>query len=54
MLAGKIKVYGPDDSVVVVERFTVHEWRRADEGEELVVRGWTEPGDGQKEVQAVC
>src|ERR1700722_10635782 len=51
MLAGKIKVYGLDDGVVVVERFTVHEWRRADdEGEELVVREWTEPGDGQKEV----
>jgi len=50
MLAGKIKVYGPDDGVVVVERFTVHEWRRADDkGEELVVREWTEPGDGQKE-----
>jgi hypothetical protein len=51
MLAGEIKVYEPDDGVVVVERFTVHEWRRADgEGEELVVREWTEPGDGQKEV----
>lgn len=34
MLARKIKVYGPDDGVVVVERFAVHEWRRADaEGE---------------------
>jgi hypothetical protein len=51
MLAGEAEVYGPDDGVVVVERFTVHEWRRADdEGEELVVREWTEPGDGQKEV----
>jgi hypothetical protein len=51
MLAGETKVYGPDDGVVVVERFTVHEWRRADDEEgELVVREWTEPGDGQKEV----
>jgi hypothetical protein len=51
MLAGETKVHGPDDGVVVVERFTVHEWRRAGgEGEELVVREWTEPGDGQKEV----
>jgi hypothetical protein len=47
MFAGEIKAYGPDDGVVSVERFTVHEWRRAnDEGEELVMREWTEPGDG--------
>jgi hypothetical protein len=50
-LAGETKVYGPDDGVVVVERFTVHEWRRADdEGGELMVQEWTEPQDGEKEV----
>jgi hypothetical protein len=37
VLAGKIKVYGPDDSVVVVERFAVYKWRRADDEEEELV-----------------
>src|SRR5436305_3725460 len=50
-LGGEVKVYGTDDGVVVVEKFTMHEWRRADGEEEgLVVREWTEPSDGQKEV----
>ncbi|KAI2617603.1 hypothetical protein GGS26DRAFT_401145 [Hypomontagnella submonticulosa] len=56
---------GAGDGVVTVPRGVVHEWRRADvnagrlrergagkgvEMEELVVREWTEPKDGAKEV----
>ncbi|KAJ1334091.1 hypothetical protein MN608_04094 [Microdochium nivale] len=43
---------GPADGVVVVPRGTVHEWRRSQTQrveEELVVREWTDPKDGQKE-----
>lgn len=43
---------GPADGVVVVPRGTVHEWRRSQTQrveEELVVKEWTDPKDGQKE-----
>ncbi|KAI0376285.1 hypothetical protein F5Y04DRAFT_273873 [Hypomontagnella monticulosa] len=65
VLAGRARVtlgdrefcVGPDGGVITVPRGVVHEWRRADgEGEEengeeeLVVREWTEPKDGAKEV----
>lgn len=49
----------PLDGVVIVPRGTVHEWRRSraplslaageEDEEELVVREWTDPKDGQKE-----
>ncbi|KAK9782605.1 putative Cupin type-2 domain-containing protein [Seiridium cardinale] len=42
-----------DDGIVTVPRGAVHEWRRsraANGGEDLVVREWTHPGDGAKEV----
>ncbi|EXJ95084.1 hypothetical protein A1O1_00202 [Capronia coronata CBS 617.96] len=44
--------YGPQDGVIEVLRYTVHEWHRIEgnEGDEdLVVREWTVPEDGQKE-----
>ncbi|KAI2609378.1 uncharacterized protein GGS25DRAFT_530529 [Hypoxylon fragiforme] len=42
---------GDGGDVITVPRGVVHEWRRADEdGEGLVVREWTEPRDGGKEV----
>jgi quercetin dioxygenase-like cupin family protein len=40
------------DGVIIVPRGTIHEWRRSQNGgaeEELVVREWTDPKDGQKE-----
>ncbi|KXJ91796.1 hypothetical protein Micbo1qcDRAFT_161832 [Microdochium bolleyi] len=43
---------GPEDGVVVVPRGTVHEWRRSQTRgveDELVVKEWTDPKDGQKE-----
>ncbi|KAI1383070.1 uncharacterized protein F4822DRAFT_91795 [Hypoxylon trugodes] len=58
-------VAGPDDETVTVPRGVVHEWMRVfvgeeedavteggrgGKGEELVVREWTEPRDGGKEV----
>ncbi|KAI0140009.1 hypothetical protein F4776DRAFT_571439 [Hypoxylon sp. NC0597] len=64
-LSGRTFDVGPEDGVVTVPRRAVHEWRRADsprenqggrEGDEdgdggvLVVREWTEPRDGVKEV----
>ncbi|KAI2780648.1 hypothetical protein F4815DRAFT_124806 [Daldinia loculata] len=64
-LSGRIFCVGPADGVVTVPRGAVHEWRRADRKEvglgeaeqdigadagELVVREWTEPKDGAKEM----
>ena len=43
----------PADGVIEVKKGVVHEWRRVSEGyavSELVVKEWTVPEDGQKEV----
>ncbi|KAI1268831.1 hypothetical protein F5Y18DRAFT_423061 [Xylariaceae sp. FL1019] len=54
MLAGEaLAAVGPADGVVTVTRNTIHEWRRSRSAgldEDLVVREWTDPKDGQKEV----
>lgn len=43
--------FGPGDGVIEVPKFTVHEWHRIkDNDEDLIVREWTVPQDGQKEV----
>ncbi|KAI1480180.1 hypothetical protein F4774DRAFT_425276 [Daldinia eschscholtzii] len=60
-LSGRTFCVGPDDGVVTVPRGAVHEWRRDEEEgegegsgqagpEDLVVREWTEPKDGAKEM----
>ncbi|KAI1410895.1 hypothetical protein F5Y13DRAFT_70347 [Hypoxylon sp. FL1857] len=57
-LSGRTFDVGPEDGVVTVPRRAVHEWRRAgspgestgEREEELVVKEWTEPKDGAKEV----
>ncbi|KAI1774991.1 hypothetical protein F4818DRAFT_57692 [Hypoxylon cercidicola] len=54
-LSGHDLCVGPGDGTVTVPRGVVHEWRRADAaegevGEDLVVREWTEPRDGAKEI----
>lgn len=60
-LNGRTESYTSGDGVITVPRFARHEWRRADavlggdgagdeEGQELVVREWTDPADGKKEV----
>ncbi|EXJ90062.1 hypothetical protein A1O3_03130 [Capronia epimyces CBS 606.96] len=49
--------YGAEDRVIEVPKYTVHEWHRIDENEDeddgaeedLIVREWTAPEDGQKE-----
>ena len=44
---------GPEDGVVEVPKYTVHEWHRPQEDEsqeDLIVQEWTLPEDGQKEV----
>ena len=59
MLDGKTRDYGPSDGVIEVPKFTLHEWQReakdytqadGEEEKDLVVREWTRPADGQKEV----
>jgi hypothetical protein len=54
MLAGQVlAAVGPADGVVTVPRGTIHEWRRSQTAgfdEELIVKEWTDPKDGQKEV----
>ncbi len=58
-LGDKTKVYGPLDGVIEVPRFVIHEWQReakgyartdGEERTDLVVREWTAPADGQKEM----
>lgn len=58
-LGSHARVYGKGDGVIEVPRFTVHEWHRVwqeddehedDQDVDLVVREWTVPEDGQKEV----
>jgi quercetin dioxygenase-like cupin family protein len=53
------RTYKPRDGIITVPRFARHEWKRAppsfkngDFGdvEDVVVKEWTEPGDGEKEV----
>ncbi|KAJ8087723.1 hypothetical protein PM082_006560 [Marasmius tenuissimus] len=44
---------GPKDGVITVPRYAVHEWKRSNlDGleDDLVVREWTDPKDGMKEV----
>ena len=48
----QVKEYGPEDGIIEVPKYTVHEWQRASGNmsqEALVVREWTVPEDGQKE-----
>jgi hypothetical protein len=45
------KTFTPEDGIITVPRFARHEWRRSTpEGGELVVKEWTDPADGEKEV----
>jgi hypothetical protein len=59
MLDGKTRVCGPSDGIIEVRRFVLHEWQREAKGyaradgqerRDLVVREWTMPADGQKEI----
>jgi hypothetical protein len=51
-------VFGSDDGVVTVPRFTIHQYGRADNTPEgtaskdtvLLVKEWTDPADGDKEI----
>ncbi|KIY02466.1 uncharacterized protein Z520_02605 [Fonsecaea multimorphosa CBS 102226] len=47
-------VYRAEDGAIEVPRYTVHEWHRFFAGDEdqedLIVREWTVPEDGQKEI----
>jgi hypothetical protein len=45
------RTFTPEDGIITVPRFASHEWRRANsEGEELVVKEWTGPVDGEKQI----
>jgi len=54
MLSGNVeRSVGPDDGVVVVGRGVVHEWKKSVTealGEDLIMREWTDPADGAKEI----
>ncbi|PMD39633.1 hypothetical protein L207DRAFT_512632 [Hyaloscypha variabilis F] len=50
-LDNRTQVFTSDNGIITVPRFARHEWQRASaEGEDLVVKEWTDPADGQKEV----
>ncbi|KAH6672246.1 hypothetical protein B0J14DRAFT_483340, partial [Halenospora varia] len=51
-LNGVTNTYTSSDGVITVPRYARHEWRRAPgiEEEELVVKEWTDPEDGEKEI----
>ncbi|KAI0549145.1 hypothetical protein F4679DRAFT_547695 [Xylaria curta] len=57
-VGGDTEVFGPDDGIITVSRFTPHEFGRADQHEqgadskniELRIKEWTDPPDGEKEV----
>jgi len=54
-LNGITQNYTAEDGIVVVPRFARHEWQRADDVHSyndvnLIVREWTDPIDGQKEI----
>ncbi|SPJ72438.1 uncharacterized protein FTOL_02166 [Fusarium torulosum] len=51
-------VFSKDDGIITIPRYAIHQYMRADKTEQgkvgkdvdLIVREWTEPGDGDKEV----
>ncbi|KAH7164890.1 hypothetical protein DER46DRAFT_354132 [Fusarium sp. MPI-SDFR-AT-0072] len=51
-------VFSKDEGIITIPRYTMHQYMRADKTDEgkvgkdvdLIVREWTEPGDGDKEV----
>ncbi|KAH7261736.1 hypothetical protein BKA59DRAFT_461727 [Fusarium tricinctum] len=51
-------VFSKDDGIVTIPRYAIHQYMRADKTEQgkagkdvdLIVREWTEPGDGDKEI----
>ena len=48
-----LRSVGPEDGVVTVPRYVIHEWKRSQIDrleDDLVVREWTNPKDGMKEV----
>jgi quercetin dioxygenase-like cupin family protein len=50
-LNGITKSFSSEDGIIIVPRLARHEWRRANaDGEELVVKEWTDPVDGEKEI----
>lgn len=51
-LGNQVKEYGPEDGIIEVPKYTVHEWRNVPgnrQQQALIVREWTVPEDGQKE-----
>lgn len=54
----RTEVFTKDDGIITIPRYAVHQYMRADSSErgrkgrdvDLIVREWTEPADGDKEV----
>lgn len=54
-LDGVTNTYTSSDGIITVPRYMKHEWQRGDKGngedkDELVVKEWTDPEDGEKEI----
>ncbi|KAM0246834.1 hypothetical protein ACHAP5_004456 [Fusarium lateritium] len=57
-LGNHTSVFSKDDGIITIPRYSIHQYMRADKTEQgkvgkdvdLIVREWTEPGDGDKEV----
>ena len=57
-MGDETEVFGPHDGVITIPRFTVHQYGRADRTTEgaasknvdLIVKEWTDPADGEKEL----
>ncbi len=52
-LQGKTSIITPEDGLVTIPAFVKHEWMRASthgSDEDLVVKEWTSPADGEKEI----
>ncbi|KAH8886878.1 hypothetical protein GQ53DRAFT_726744 [Thozetella sp. PMI_491] len=51
-------VFGPEDGIVTIPKFTLHQYGRADDtpegaaskGVDMIVKEWTDPADGEKEL----
>ncbi|KAE8398151.1 hypothetical protein BDV37DRAFT_37087 [Aspergillus pseudonomiae] len=54
-IQNRTSTYRPSDGIITIPKFAVHEWSRVldddpDINDELIVREWTDPADGLKEV----
>jgi hypothetical protein len=55
-IANDVAIFTPDDGIITIPRFVIHEYGRADKGSisssdpDLRVKEWVDPPDGSKEI----